>query len=195
MSFKFHIDNLVTKLRQKIGFLYRNKSCFPAFCKKTIIEATFLSVLDYGDTIYRIATPSTLRHLDTVYHSALRWVTGDSYGTHHCTLYENAGLSSLSERRDKHWYIFIFKAISGMVPSYICSMLVQNPSLYQTRSSDFLTLKVPFANSELGKAAFSVRAPSDWNELQKTLKIRSLPSLGQFREMISSTSAHQCNCF
>ena len=137
-----------------------------------------------GDIIYRIAAPSNLKHLDTVSHSALRWVTGDNYGTHHCTLYDNAGLS---ERRDKHWYMFLFNAISGMVPSYICSMLVQNPSPYQTRSSDFLTLKVPFANSELGKAAFSVRAPSDWNELQKTLKIRSLSSLGQFREMISGT--------
>ena len=63
LSFKFHIENLITKLRQKIGFLYRNKACFPASCKKSIIEATFLSVLDYGDIIYRIASPSILKRL------------------------------------------------------------------------------------------------------------------------------------
>ena len=35
---------------------------------------------------------------------------------------------------------------------------------------DFLTLKIPFANTKLGRAAFAVSAPSDWNELQKSLK-------------------------
>ena len=106
----------------------------PASSGKNIIEATFLSVLDYGDIIYKIATPSILKPLDTVYHSALRWVTGDSYGTHHCTLYENAGLPSLSERREMHWYLFVLKAIAGMLPPYICNRLDHNLSPYQTRS-------------------------------------------------------------
>ena len=95
--------------------------------KKTIIEATFLSVLDYGDIIYRSATPSILKHLDTVYHSALRRVTVDSFGTHHCNLYENAGLFSLSERRMKHWYLFVFKAVLGKLPPYMCALLDHNP--------------------------------------------------------------------
>ena len=151
--------------------------------------------MDYGDIIYRTASPSILKRLDTVYHSALRWVTGDSYGTHHCTLYGNTGLSSLSERRDKHWYLFIFKALSGLLPPYICSMLNQDSSPYQTRSSDFLTLKVPFAHTELGKAAFSINAPLAWNELQKSLKIGSLPALGQFRTMVSNTFVLECKCF
>ena len=127
--------------------------------------------LDYGDIIYKIAPLSILKPLDTVYHSALRWVTGDSCGTHHCTLYENAGLPSLSERREMHWYLFVFKAIAGMLPSYICNLLDYNPSPYQTRSSDVLTLLVPFARTELGKAAFSVSAPFTWNELQSLYQL------------------------
>ena len=130
-----------------------------------------------------------------MYHSALRWVTGDSFGTHHCTLYENAGLFSLSERRMKHWHLFDFKAISGKLPPYICALLDHNPSPYQTRSSDVITLKVPFAHTELRKAAFSVSAPFAWNELQKSLKVRSLPSVGVFREMVSNSFTHDCNCF
>ena len=131
----------------------------------------------------------------TVYHSALRWITGDSYGTHHCTLYGNSGLSSLFERRDKHWYLFIFKALSGLLPPYICSMLNLDPSPYQTHSSDILTLKVPFAHTELGKAAFSISAPLAWNKLQKSLKIKYLPALGQFRMMVSNTFVLNCICF
>ena len=195
LSFKFHIVDLVSKLRQKLGFLYSNKLCFPNSSKKAIIEATFLSVLDYGDIIYRSAAPSLLKQLDTVYHSALRWITGDDYGTHHCTLYVNAGLSSLSERRDKHWHLFLYKALAGMLPTYICSMLTPNDGIYQTRSGDFLRLKVPHTRTGLGSTAFSVSGPTSWNLLQNSLKLSSLPSLGQFKGMIQNIFYRDCSCF
>uniref|UniRef100_A0A0E9XHX0 Uncharacterized protein n=1 Tax=Anguilla anguilla TaxID=7936 RepID=A0A0E9XHX0_ANGAN len=70
LTFKYHIDNLVSKLWQKLGFFYRNRTSFPMISRKRIVEAVFLSVLDYGDVLYRIAAPSTLKPLDSVYHSA-----------------------------------------------------------------------------------------------------------------------------
>ena len=159
------------------------------------LKTTFLSVLDYGDIIYKIAAPSALKPLDAVYHSALRWVTGDSYGTHHCTLYVNAGLPSLSERRELHWHLYIFKAITGKLPPYICNLLDHSQDPYRTRSNNVKTLKVPFARTELGKEAFSVSAPRAWNDLQKSLSITLMPSVGVFREMVSNTFNHDCNCF
>ena len=39
LSFKFHIDCLAYKLRQKVGFLYRNKSSFPMISWKRVVEA------------------------------------------------------------------------------------------------------------------------------------------------------------
>ena len=62
-----------------------------------IIEATFLSVLNYGDIIYRFT--SLLKHLDTLELVLL-------YSIQHGALYENSGLVCLSERRDKHWNLF-----------------------------------------------------------------------------------------
>lgn len=48
-----------------------------------IIEA----VLYYGKVIYRHASASTLKPLDTVYQSALRFITGDVHSTQHYILY------------------------------------------------------------------------------------------------------------
>ena len=57
-----------------------------------IVQSTILSVLDYGgDIVYMYAAPSTLKLLDSVYHSAIRFVTGDAFRTHHCNLYKNVG--------------------------------------------------------------------------------------------------------
>ena len=37
--------------------------------RKRVVEAVFLSVLDYGDVMYRHVTASTLKQLDSVYHT------------------------------------------------------------------------------------------------------------------------------
>ncbi len=176
-SFKHHIDNLACKLGQKVGFLYRNKSCFPMFCRKRIVEATLLSILDYGDVIYRHAAASTLKNLDSVYHAALRFITGASYDTHHCLLYASTGLTSLAMRREAHWLLFIFKSLLCKSPDYISSLLSQRVLRYPTRQNDWLLLEVPYCRTELGKTAFSTAAAHSWNTLQNTLKLVSPPAL------------------
>ena len=180
LTFKFHIDTLASKLRQKIGFLYRNKSIFPIICRKKIIEAVFLSVMDYGDTIYGNAAPTTLEPLKTAYHSAIRFITGDAYRTHHCLLYDKVGWLSLENRRAFHLYLFIFKAIIGKLPPYINSMLSLKPNPYASRSSSWITFNIPLMKSDLGKTAFSALAPRMWNQLQDTYKLAKLPSVGKF---------------
>ena len=117
-TFKFHVENLTKCLRAKLGLLYRHKSCFPLFCRKRIVEAVLLSVFDYGDIIYRHAAATTLKPLDAIYHSALRFITGNPYNTHHCTLYTTVGWPSLSVRRDHHWFLYIYKALLKKSPPY-----------------------------------------------------------------------------
>lgn len=85
--------------------LSRNRTSLTKISRKRTVEAVFLSVLDICD---RNAAPSTLKPLDTVHHSALWFITGDSYCTHHCILYDKVGRSSLAERCNKHWYLFIY---------------------------------------------------------------------------------------
>ena len=195
LTFKPHIDLLAVKLRQKIGYLYRNHSSFPLSARKQIVEATFLSVLDYGDIIYMHASATALKVLDTVYHSAIRFITQANYDTHHCHLYQLVGWTSLALRRKLHWYQFIFKAISGKLPPYLTNLLDRNLSSHATRSSEWLLFRVPRTSTLLGETAFSYAAPSSWNLIQKELKLDSLPTLPEFRTMVSSLCVSNCTCF
>ena len=195
LTFKYHIDVLTSKLRQKIGFLYRNGSSFPRFCRKKVVEAVFLSVLDYGDIIYGNAAATDLVPLNSVYHSAIRFITGDDYSTHHCTLYDRVGWTSLEVRRKRHWHFFLFRTLTGKQPQYLSSMLQYSNKPYSTRSSDWLTLHIPYMYSDLGKAAFSALAPSSWNRLQDSLRLKALPSYGHFKSLIDKHVATVCNCF
>ncbi len=66
-----------------------------------------------------------------------------------------------------HWYFIIYKAIMGMLPSYLCCLIKQKAvEKYFILSQNCYTLSVAFVRSELGKKAFKYATPSDWNLLQ-----------------------------
>lgn len=160
------------------------------------MQSSFLSVLDYGDVLYMHATSSLLKKLDSAYHAAIRFVTNAASRTHHCTLYEYLGWSSLYQRRKSHMLIFIIKALLGKLPSYISRLLSYYTSTYNTRrAANGMLLDVPMVQSELGKTAFSFYAPSVWNELQDTITLEALPTVNAFKGILQSALKETCSCF
>lgn len=81
---------------------------------------------DGDDILYEHAAAAALKPLDAVEH--LRFIT-DAPNSHHCILYKNAVSSTLSvsQRRDLHMYLFVYKAVTEQLLSYLTShlMLVQ----------------------------------------------------------------------
>ena len=140
----------------RLGFLYRNRSSFTTAAKLTLIQMTILTMLDYGDIIYRSAGKGGLERLDVLYHLTIRFATNAPYRTHHCTLYSSVNWSSL----------------------YTCP----SSSTYNTCSASPILLKVPKAHTSLGHSSFQFAAERDWNELQKTLKLDRFVSISSFKD-------------
>lgn len=194
LSFKLHVENLLSKLRLKLGFYYRNSACFSQSARKKLVEATFLPVLDYGDVFYRNTTKALLQSLDSICHSALRFITRANYLTHHCALYERVGWPSLHIRRNKHWLILVYKAIIGQLPLYMSSLLTVVSQEYNLRTSRYILLKIPSMKTEFGKTAFVFSAPTAWNELQKSLKLIVYISVNEFKSYLKETLQTVCTC-
>ncbi len=184
LTFKPHIENLVYKLKLKLGFFFRNKYCFSLQVRERLISMTFLPVLDYGDLIFMNAPVQSLKKLDIVYHCALRFMTGSDHRTHHCSLYAAAKHPSLSVRRFTHWMIFIYKCILGLLPPYLCTYMRRTSTHYSLRSQDIIQMQVPRVRTELGKRAFQYSAPACWNDLQKDLRLTDFIGLGEFRSVL-----------
>lgn len=84
LSFKTHFDNLVKRLKVKLGFYFRNKSCFNFAARKKLVLATFLPMIDYGDVRYMHASAATLQAIGTVYHGAICYITNAKSLTNRC---------------------------------------------------------------------------------------------------------------
>ena len=155
---------------------------------------TILPIFDYGDTVYRTASQSTLRKLDTLHHSAIRFATGAPFNTHHCDLYNLVDWTSLNTRRLLHWFQLIYKSILGKTPLYLSSLLHFSTSSYNLRSSDFIKLTIPKTRTVFGRNAFRFAASFDWNTLQNTLKLSVLTSLSVFKQKLQQIIVDCCTC-
>uniref|UniRef100_A0A674E5U0 Reverse transcriptase domain-containing protein n=1 Tax=Salmo trutta TaxID=8032 RepID=A0A674E5U0_SALTR len=194
LSFQTHINHLQSKVKSRIGFLFRNKASFTHAAKHTLVKLTILPILDFGDVIYKIASNALLNKLDAVYHSAIRFVTKAPYTTHHCDLYALVGWPSLHNRRQTHWLQVIYKTLLGKVPPYLRSLVTIAAPTCSTRSSRYISLVTPKANSSFGRLSFQFSAANDWNELQKSLKLETLISLTSFKHQLSEQLTDHCTC-
>uniref|UniRef100_A0A3B5BCC6 Reverse transcriptase domain-containing protein n=1 Tax=Stegastes partitus TaxID=144197 RepID=A0A3B5BCC6_9TELE len=151
LSFETHINSLLTTVKNRIGFLYRNRSSFTRSAKHLLVKMTVLPIFDYGDMLYRSTSKSLLHKLDTIYHTAIHFVTDAPFTTHHCTLYSLVNWPSLHSRRQTHWYLFIYKTIIGLTPAYLRSLLITRHISRSLRNSNLIHLLIPKACTVFGR--------------------------------------------
>lgn len=122
------------------------------------MATTFLSILDYGDILYRHTSAQNFHMLDTAYHASLRFITNCKPLTHPCELYFQVGWPPIATRRLCHWYTFIYKAILGLLPSYLCVYIIQKSNeRHFLRSQGFfyaLCAKDSYRNGKEGISVF-----------------------------------------
>ena len=191
LSFQTHVKHLQSKIKCRIGNLSRNKASFTHAVKHTLVKLTSLPILDFGDVIYKIACNTLLNKLDAVYHSTIRFVTKAPYTTHHCDLYALIGWSSLHIRCQTHWLQVIYKSLLGKAPPYLSSLVT---TATPTRSSRYISLVTPKANTSFGHLSFQFSAANDWNELQKSLELETHISLTNFKRQLSEQLTNRCTC-
>jgi len=51
LSFHTHISKLQSKIKSRIGFLFRNRASFTFSAKLALVNMTILPILDFGDVV------------------------------------------------------------------------------------------------------------------------------------------------
>ena len=193
LSFKTHIQKITKTLNYRLKTLYLSVDCFSFKVRKRLASQLLLPILDYADIVYLNTSDTVLQPLDVAYNRICRFILRSPYRTHHCELYERLSWLSPSNRRQFHWLQFIFKCIHLNYPAYLKHYLVPFNTSYSLRHQDHTFFNVPRTNLEVGKLAFNVKAPQDWNCLPA--HIRSLYSIPGFKNAVFLHLQNVCLCF
>ena len=86
------------------------------------------------------------------------------------------------------------KYLLGKASPYLSSLVTIATPTSSTRSSRYISLVIPKANSYFGRLSFQFSAANDWNELQKSVKLETHISLTSFKHQLSEQITEHCTC-
>jgi hypothetical protein len=96
-----------------------------------------------------------------MYHSAIRFITKAPYTTHHCDLYALVGWPSQHICRQTHWLQIIYKSLLGKALPYLGSLVTIATPTHSMRSSRYIALVIPKANTFFGCLSFQLSYAND----------------------------------
>jgi hypothetical protein len=184
-SWKFHIQNLVSKANRRLGLVKRILGYrAPLKAKLVLYKSLIQSVLMYGSVIC-CPSKGDLELLEGVQRRATKYILND-YTSNYKTRLRNLSLLPLSFLREYYDLCFFYCCIHGIYDINISNIIpftnLTNddldviPDRMPTRSStDRLRLSTPRCNTETARHFFTKRIVKLWNGLPE--QIRSIPAV------------------
>jgi hypothetical protein len=115
LSWNEYIENLMSKINQRLGILRRVKPLLPLNARLAFYNATILSLFDYADIIWGDKNNTGLMNgLQTLENKAAKLILDLPPLSSATEALATLQWLSLSSRRYKHCCIFIYKCTNGL---------------------------------------------------------------------------------
>ena len=180
-----HIDNIITSASKVLGIMRKLKFNFSRTALNQIFLSYILPVLEYSCIVWDSCTVQDVNALQKVQNEAARIVTGLTRSVSIENLYRECGWVSLEERRRQQKFIFMYKSVNGLVPSYISDLIpppIHETTNYPLRDQNNIT--VPFCRTEIARKSCIPSSITLWNSLDEEL--RNSSTLASFKYQLKN---------
>ena len=151
----YHIRDL-RRIRDTLDF---NTAC-------TIGTSLVHSKLDYCNSLYYNLPAYQIDRLQSIQNCLARTVCRTSKFSHITPTLQSLHWLKVKQRIEYKIVSLTYNALQFHQPSYLSNLLIQQPNIYNTRSSALITLKRPAASrAAVAKRSFCHSAPALWNLL------------------------------
>ena len=151
----------------------------------TLIHSFVTSRLDFNNGLLGNIADKDIAQLQRVQNITARIATKARRQEHISPILKSLHWLKIDKRIQFKILLLTFKALNGTAPNYISELLHNHTTVRALRSQSQLLLQVPRFNTQFyGKRAFSITAPTLWNNLP--LHIRSITSLASFQTALKT---------
>ena len=168
ISWDFHVQRLCQNMYYHLSLLRRLRRIFPKELLLQVYKSYIQPRLDYGITLYGCSTQKNIDLVQRVQNHAARLITGnfEYINCRGIDFVKSLNLYNIRDRRDYFLTISIFKAIHGIVPTYLSDRIVMNFDVngYDTTGSD-MDLYLPTLRKEVYRNIFMYMGGKLWNDL------------------------------
>ena len=145
-----------------------------------LVHAFITSCIDYCNSLL-YGLPNQLAKIQRVLNASARLVCNAPRFCHITPILCDLHWLPIRARINFKVLLLTFKALHGLAPQYLQSLISVETSCYNLRGSNTLLLAMPSAKSTatLGDRAFAIAAPSLWNSLPS--KLCSITCVNSFK--------------
>ncbi len=185
LSFEKHISNVTKQHSSILETLPSYGTCYLFLMQKKLVHAFMTSRLDYCNALLGVCPASSINKLQVVQNAAARVLTRSRKYDHITPILQSLHWLPIKYRISYKILLLTYKALNGLAPAYLTSLLSRyNPSR-SLRSQNSGLLVVPrIAKSTTGGRAFSYLAPKLWNSLPDN--VRGSDTLSLFKSRLKT---------
>ena len=181
LSWSKHIETIAKNARRQLGIMYRNFYSFTdSSCLLRLYKTTIRPLMEYASAVWDPHLDKNINALENVQKFALR-ICLKSWRESYSSMLDKSGLPTLSQRRQQHRLILLFKMMSKLVE--YPTVPDQRVIIYEHRHPNNAQLTVPFANKNFFKNSFFPRTTSEWNSL--CFDVSTVTTLAEFKALCS----------
>ena len=147
-----HIDNIISSASKVLGIIRKLKFTFSCTALNQIFLSYILPVLECSCVVWDGCTMQDINSLQKIQNEAARLVTGLTRSVSVDNLYKECGWVTLEERRKQQKFIFMYKSVNGLVPSYISELIP--PSISEITDCPLrnqYNITAPFSRTETAR--------------------------------------------
>lgn len=183
LNWNLHIDNMLKKIGQMVGFLGRLRRFLSESVLKLIYSSLILPYFDYGDVIYSAAFRKYTDRLQKLQNRAGRIILKIKPESHVSVLEMHNALNwqLLDKRRNHHSLVLMYKIMNNLTPEYLRNEFELRTHSYPSRIG--AQIKLPKPRTNYLKRSFKYRNAKAYNTLPPHIK--SSPSVNTFKSKIA----------
>uniref|UniRef100_A0A8C2JFA8 Reverse transcriptase domain-containing protein n=1 Tax=Cyprinus carpio TaxID=7962 RepID=A0A8C2JFA8_CYPCA len=185
LSFENHISHVTKKAFFHLRNIAKLRNMLPVPDAEKLVHAFMTSRLDYCNALLGGCPASSINKLQVVQNAAARVLTRSRKYDHITPILQSLHWLPIKFRISYKILLLTYKALNGLAPAYLTSLLPRyNPSR-SLRSQNAGLLIVPrIAKSTKGGRAFSHLAPKLWNSLPDN--VRGSDTLSLFKSRLKT---------
>lgn len=181
LSWNAQVKYVCKKTFSILHSLKRLKNFFPSKLKQILIQTLVMPYFDYCDVLYSDLSVELSMRLQRVHNACVRFIFNSRRYDHVSEYFFQLSWLRLRERRSVHSLCLLYQILNNSTPIYLVPRFTLLASHHNrdTRSQHNLVLSIPFHQTSLYSASFTIHTARSWNSLSQ--EIRSSRSLKSFK--------------
>ena len=190
MSFKFHINNLITKISQSVGILAKARPFLTNLAMLKLYYILFHTHLTYGLIVWGSTSKLYVNKLSTLQNKAVQIIGGARSSDRATPYFSKFNILKLSDLLIFEMATFTYKSKNNLLPLPFQNYFSNTCNIHKqlTRGSTNYNFFLPFCRTRKLQRSIKYQDSKVWNSL--SLELEEYKSPATFKSKLKLTLLH-----